>query len=85
MLIDLKFNRHFAIKARACHHNIINTPAIICRRSLLCIIIQIIKLDVKKVLARGQRATDCPQSDRGSPCPRSAAWIPHKQNITLRL
>ena len=23
--------------------------------------------DVKKVLARGQRATDCPQSDRGSP------------------
>ena len=40
--------------------------------------------DVKKVLTRGQRATDCPQSDRGSPCPRSAAWIPHKQNITLR-
>ena len=38
MLIDLKFNRHFAIKARASLHNIIHTPAIICRRSLLCII-----------------------------------------------
>ena len=37
MLIDLKFNRHFAIKARASLHNIIHTPAIICRRSLLCI------------------------------------------------
>ena len=38
MLIDLKFNRHFAIQARASLHNIIHTPAIICRRSLLCII-----------------------------------------------
>ena len=40
--------------------------------------------DVKKDLARGQRVTDCPRSDWGAPCPRSAAWIPHKQNITLR-
>ena len=38
MLIVLKFNRHFAIKACASLHNIIHTPAIICRRSLLCII-----------------------------------------------
>ena len=38
MLIDLTFNRHFAIKARASLHNIIHAPAIICRRSMLCII-----------------------------------------------
>ena len=36
--------------------------------------------DVKKVLARGQRVTDCPRYDRGSPCPRSAAWIPQQTN-----
>ena len=39
--------------------------------------------DVKKVLARGQGSTDCPRSDRGSPCPRSAAWIPQQQSFTL--
>ena len=32
-------------------------------------------------LRRGQGSTDCPRSDRGSPWPRSAPWIPNTTKL----